>query len=127
MVAVAMRRPGTVPKARSQSPPCSAWKRWPAGESNRNRTMKDFHPIELMLAVALVVAAAAGHLLLVLAVLLMPRPAPIAPPRPPAPPMVSPLVSHLEGMTCAQLRAAAGTSRRLRKAELVALVGAMPV
>jgi hypothetical protein len=40
---------------------------------------------------------------------------------------VSPLVAHLEGLTCAQLRAAAGTTRRLRKAELVAMVAAMPV
>jgi hypothetical protein len=92
--------------------------------------MKNLHPIELALVLLLVVGAAAGHLLIVLASLLLQRTQPTlpaAPPPPPAPAAVSHLICHLESMTCAQLRAAAGTSRRLRKAELIALVGALPV
>ena len=92
--------------------------------------MKNVHPIELMLAAALVVAESV-LILVIAAATLFNRPTParpaLPPARPPAPPMGSQLLAHLEGLTCAQLRAIAGTTHRLRKAELVALVGAMPI
>ncbi len=89
-----------------------------------NRTNEP-HPVELLLLAGLVTLEAAAVLLVALVALVLTvaswRPAP-----PPAPPMVHPLAllaEQLEQLPVSRLRPMAGTrSKRIRKAELVAVL-----
>lgn len=91
-----------------------------------NRT-NELHPVELLLLAAVVTLEAAAVLLVALVALVLTvarwRPAP-----PPAPPMVHPLAlvaQQLEALPVAALRPMVGTrSKRIRKAELVAMLAA---
>ena len=89
-----------------------------------NRTNEP-HPVELLLLAAVVTLEAAAVLLVALVALLLTvarrKPAP-----PPAPPMVHPLAlvaEQLDQLPVSRLRPMAGTrSKRIRKAELVAVL-----
>ena len=117
---------------------CRRWKRCAAGRNIALMIMNKTQPCAVDLLIVAVMALAwavltivrlvAVPLVALLIVLLTPRrrPAAVAPPTTP-PPTLSSLAADLMALPAKRLMELAGTRRRLPKAQLVALICAMPI